>query len=178
MWVTLRNLPFEHVDQAQNIVESLGEVVGIDKLNPMMSDPMFCVNLNIKKWWVSSIILGAEDENLPSHNIVVDYDTLPFRCKSCLNWKHNVKDCKENIESVRGPRNASYATYKHPHNRNKKLDIDQDGFKAVKNRKATKRALFEEEEEIRKNNLWEELKNQQKNGASNSNGTSVANSGD
>ena len=43
-WVSLRNMPFEHQDQALAIVESLGEVIGMDMENDKAKDPRFCVN--------------------------------------------------------------------------------------------------------------------------------------
>lgn len=44
-WISLRNMSFEHFDRAQNIAESLGEVIGIDTSNKDAKDPRFCINL-------------------------------------------------------------------------------------------------------------------------------------
>ena len=37
-WVSLRNMPFEHQDQAMAIAESLGEVIGMDTANDQAKD--------------------------------------------------------------------------------------------------------------------------------------------
>lgn len=46
-WVSLKNLLYEHLDQAHEIARSLGEVIGVDGTNVTAKDPTFCVNLNI-----------------------------------------------------------------------------------------------------------------------------------
>lgn len=47
--VALRNLLYEHHDQAIEITKTLGEVIGIDTANETTKDPRFCVNLKINK---------------------------------------------------------------------------------------------------------------------------------
>lgn len=50
-WVTLRNLPYEHLDQALEIAKSLGEVIGTNKSNVGAKDQRFCINLKVKDGW-------------------------------------------------------------------------------------------------------------------------------
>lgn len=40
-WVSLRNMPFEHLDQAIAIAETLEEMIGTDKANDKTKDPRF-----------------------------------------------------------------------------------------------------------------------------------------
>ena len=94
-WVSLRNLPHEHQDQAIGIVETLGEVIGMDIANENARDPRFCINLEISKGWATSIELITEGGILPPQTILIDYDKLPIRCRVCLSWKHKASDCKE-----------------------------------------------------------------------------------
>jgi hypothetical protein len=54
--------------------------------------PRFCVDLNVNEGWVTSIALNYEDVTLPTQNVMVDYDSVPFRCRACLSWKHRVKE--------------------------------------------------------------------------------------
>lgn len=93
-WVSLRNLTYEHFDQAYNIVESLGEIIGMDISNEGAKDPRCCINLQVSKGWVTSILLELQEIILPPQTIFVDYDSLPIRCKASLSWKHKVKDCE------------------------------------------------------------------------------------
>ena len=95
-WVSLRNLPHEHQDQAIGIAESLGEVIGMETANDTAKDPRFCVNLEISKGWATSIELVTEDGILPPQIVTIDYDRLPIRCRVCLSWKHKASDCNEN----------------------------------------------------------------------------------
>lgn len=82
-WVSLRNLPYEHEDQAISIA-SLGEVIGIDTANEKVKDPRFCINLKINKGWLTNIELESEGGIVPPQKIMVDYDKLPIRCRVCL----------------------------------------------------------------------------------------------
>lgn len=59
--IALRNLPFEHHDQALAIAEILGEVIRINMANDNAKDPRFCANLNINKGWVTNINLESEE---------------------------------------------------------------------------------------------------------------------
>ena len=94
-WVSLRNMPFEHQDQALAIAKSLGEVIGMDTENDTAKDPRFCVNLEISKGWVTCIDLECEGGILPPQKIMVDYDKLPIRCRVYLSWKHKASECRE-----------------------------------------------------------------------------------
>ena len=92
-WVSLRNMPFEHQDQAIEIAETLGEVIGSDTSNDTAKDPRFCINLEISKGWATSIDLEMENGLMPPQKIMVDYDKLPIRCRACLSWKHKASEC-------------------------------------------------------------------------------------
>jgi hypothetical protein len=112
-WVSLRNMPFEHQDQAVAIAESLGEVIGMDVENDYAKDPRFCINLEISKGWVTSIDLECEGGILAPQKILVDYDKLPIRCRICLSWKHKANECNETHR--RPPRRPTYGRSSHTH---------------------------------------------------------------
>ena len=119
-WVALRRLPFEHHDQALDIASMLGEVIGIDTSNEWARDPRFCVNLIVSKGWVTSIDLQTEDGTLPTQKVIVDYDKLPMRCKTCHSWQHRVRDCNEiQKRSVRGRRRSTHAPHSYQPNNGK-----------------------------------------------------------
>ena len=82
-WVALRQLPFEHHDQAIAIAETLGEVIGMDTSNETAKDPRFCINLKVSKGWVTNIDMDGGEDGLPPQRVLVDYDKLPIRCKAC-----------------------------------------------------------------------------------------------
>lgn len=148
-WVALRNLLFEHHDQAIEIAETLGEVIGIDTANEMARNPRFCVNVKINEGWVTNVELVFEEGDLPTQKVLVDYDKLPIRCKACHNWKHKVKDCSEiQTRPFRGggkpPR--AYNTNQQVHNniqqeKGKHIDVDQDGFQMIKSKKKVARTI-------------------------------------
>lgn len=75
---------FEHQDQAIAITETLGEVIGMDIASEGAKDPRFCINLGISKGWATCIDLELEGRILPPQKIMVDYDKLLIRCRSCL----------------------------------------------------------------------------------------------
>lgn len=99
-WISLRNLSFEHFDQAKNIVESLGEVIGMDLANEDAKDPKFCINLLVSKGWVTSIALESEERILPQQVVDVDYDSLPIG----LEIANNSKMEKKKNEWLKQPR--------------------------------------------------------------------------
>lgn len=74
-------MPFEHHEQALAIAGTLGEVIGMDTTNENAKDPRFCINLEISKGWATSIDLEAKGGVVPSQKILVDYDSLPIRCR-------------------------------------------------------------------------------------------------
>ena len=144
-WVALRRLPFEHHNQAIDIAGMLGEVIGIDTANESARDPRFCVNLMVSKGWVTSIDLETEDGSLPPQKILVDYDKLPMRCKVCHNWKHRVRDCQElQRRPSRNGRRINTAPHSYKPDKGKSIEVDEDGFQPVKNRKKNmRRNIFE-----------------------------------
>ena len=80
----------------------------------MTRDPRFCVNLKINEGWINSIALNLENGILRIQTIVVDYDSLTFRCRVCLSWKHGVEDCKDAPKQPKGPRKPTHALYNQP----------------------------------------------------------------
>ena len=104
-WVSLRHLSYEY--HAHAIAWSLGEVIGIDTSKKTLKDPRYCINLKVNKGWVTSIALSKEEGILPTQHLLVVYDNLPFRCRSCHKWKHKVRDCKDNKKTrVKGIQNT------------------------------------------------------------------------
>ena len=141
-WIALRNLPFEHHDQALSIAGTLGEVIGI---NETARAPRFCVNLKVDKGWVTSIKLESEEEIVPPHEVLVDYDKLPLRCRACHSWKHKVRDCKGNQDNIRmGKGKPPYTRHSNPQDKGKTKIVDDDGFQQVRN---TRRNIFKNAEE-------------------------------
>ena len=143
-WVSLRNLPHEHEDQAIGIAKSLGEVIGFETANATAKDPRFCVNLEISKGWATSIELVTEGGILPPHIVLVDYDKLPIRCRVCLSWKHKASDCTEIQKRPIKRRERLFHNYSsHQQDKGKNIIVDQDGFQQVKSRKNIRRNIFE-----------------------------------
>ena len=142
-WISLRNLPHEHQDQAISIAESLGEVIRMDTTNENAKDPRFCINLGISKGWATSIELITKGGILPPHTVLIDYDRLPIRCRVCLCWKHKASDCTEiQKRPYKGKGNVGQPQHKHQQEKGKNIIIDQDGFQQVRSRKNTRRNIF------------------------------------
>lgn len=55
--------------------------------------PKFCINLHFSNGWATNTVLELDEGILPSQAVIVDYDSLPMRCKVCLSWSHKVKYC-------------------------------------------------------------------------------------
>jgi hypothetical protein len=146
-WVALRNLPFEHHDQALDIAGMLGDVIGIDTSNETAKDPRFCINLAVSEGWVTSIDLETEGGILPVQKVLVDYDKLPMRCKACHSWKHRVRDCKEiprkNFRGERRPIHAYPPRQQNQREKGKNIVMDEDGFQQVNYRKNARRNIFD-----------------------------------
>ena len=145
-WVALRNLPFEHHDQALAIAESVGEVIGIDTANDTAKDPRFCINLMVNEGWVTSITLESEEGMGPTQSVVVDYDRMPIRCRAYQSWKHRVRDCKEiQRRSVPGVRREPHSFQPKQQAKGKHVVLDDEGFQQVRSRKNTRRNIFNKE---------------------------------
>ena len=145
-WVSLRNMPFEHQDQALAIAESLGEVIGLDTTNDYAKDPRFCVNLEISKGWVTCIDLESEGGIVASQKIMVDYDKLPIRCRTCLSWKHKASECKDAMRRPQYRREKDRSMLPHSFQQTEKgktIATDEDGFQQVQHRKNTRRNIFD-----------------------------------
>ena len=154
-WVSLRNLPHEHQDQAISIAGTLGEVIGMETANDTAKDPRFCVNLEISKGWATSIELVTEGGILPPQTVMIDYDKLPIRCRVCLSWKHKASDCKEvQKRPLKGRERPAYNHTTHQQEKGKNIAVDQDGFQQVKNKKNIRRNIFENDRERGQNSRW------------------------
>ena len=154
-WVALRKLPFEHHDQALAIAGTLGEVIGIDTSNETSKDPRFCINLVVDKGWITSIDLETESGEMPVQKVLVDYDKLPMRCKACHSWKHRVRDCNEiQKNTLRGGRRPMHAFPQHQQEKGKNIVTDEDGFQQVRNRKNTRRNIFDIVDDDMKSNAF------------------------
>ena len=113
-------------------------------MNETAKDPRFCVNLMVTKGWVTSIDLESEDGLLPTQKVFVDYDQLPMRCKACHSWKHKVKDCNElKKRQGWGGRRPLHAPHTLQQEKGKNTMVDEDGFQQVKNRRNTRRNIFD-----------------------------------
>ena len=44
---------------------------------------------------MTNIDLNSDRGIIPTQNVVVEYDNLPFRCREGASWKYKIKDCKE-----------------------------------------------------------------------------------
>lgn len=66
MWLLLRNMPHEHLDQASNIAQALGDIIGMETSNEETKDPKFCINLHVSKGWARSIVLESDKGILPN----------------------------------------------------------------------------------------------------------------
>ena len=148
-WVELRSLPYEHHDQALAIAELLGEVIGIDTANDTAKDPRFCINLMVNEGWVTSITLESEEGIGPTQLVIVDYDRMPIRCRTCQSWKHRVRDCKEiQMRPMQGLRREPHSFQPNQQAKGKHIVLDDEGFQQVRGRKNTRRNIFDKENEL------------------------------
>ena len=153
-WVSLRNLPQEHQDQAISIARTLGEMTGMNTANENAMDPTFCINLEISKGWVTSIELESEGGILPPQKILVDYDKLPIKCRVCLSWKHKASDCnKMQRRPMKGKSRPMHNHHMQPQDKGKSVVVDQDSFQHVKSQKNTRRNIFDSNAEMRENDI-------------------------
>ena len=142
-WISLRNMPYEHQDQAIAIAETLGEVLGMDMANENSKDTRFCVNLKISKGWATCIVLESEEGILPPQTIMVDFDKLPIRCRVCLSWKHKANECEEYQKRlVRGRGRQGNAQQVQHQDKRKSANLDKDGFQQVQYKKGIRRNIF------------------------------------
>lgn len=59
--VSLQNLAYEHHDRLYAIDGSLGEIICIDTTNDTTKYATFCINLQVSRGWVISIVLELEE---------------------------------------------------------------------------------------------------------------------
>ena len=93
---------------------------------------------------MTNIDLVSEDGTLPPQKVIVDYDKLPMRCKACHSWKHRVRDCNETQKRfVKSGRRPTYAQHTYQQEKGKNIIMDEEGFQQVKNRKSTRKNIFD-----------------------------------
>jgi hypothetical protein len=91
-WITLRKLPREYLNSAEQIAEQIGKLIGSDPDNPNRREPRFCIGLNPKEGWESEVVINRKSgEKIP---VLIDYDNLPIRCRFCWSTHHQVKNCE------------------------------------------------------------------------------------
>lgn len=155
MWISLRNLPHEHQDQAIGIVETLGEVIGMETANKSAKDPRFCINLEISKGWATSIELITEGGILPPQTVLIDYDKLPIRCRVCLSWNINQVIAKNIKRGQTGTGRKWYnlTTYNFK-KKVKNVIIDQEGFLQVRSQKNMRWNIFGSNQDMGQDKVW------------------------
>jgi hypothetical protein len=90
MNLSLRNLSYEHDNQVYAIAKSLGKIIGISTSIETTKNPRFCANFKVGKGWITNIALKFKECILLAHNVLIDYDNVPFRCRACQSWKHSI----------------------------------------------------------------------------------------
>ena len=92
VWLTLKNVPEEFLNSAQETAGSLGTVLGRHRGNAACADQKFCVA--VKTGVPFDMVLEAVNPvNGESSLIHVDYNNLPIKCRYCLSTSHLVKNC-------------------------------------------------------------------------------------
>lgn len=78
---------------ASQIASGLDMLLGSDSRNATSVDQRFCVALEARAGWRTTLLVTNELSGAASE-ITVDYCNLPIRCRFCLSIEHLVKDCK------------------------------------------------------------------------------------
>ena len=108
VWLTLKNVPEEFLSSAQEMVGSLGTVLGRYRGNAVCADQKFCVA--VKMGVPFDMTLEAVNPiDGESTMIQVDYNNLPIRCRYCLSTLHLVKNCPSVAGQRRTQRNFNPA---------------------------------------------------------------------
>lgn len=82
VWILLRLLPLEYLDYARTIAGFVGRVVDEDPRVTVTQDPRFCVELDLKQGWISTLKLPGFDGRLAE--VVIEYDGELIRCSQCF----------------------------------------------------------------------------------------------
>lgn len=81
-------------------------MLGSDPNNSMLKHPRFCVSINVERGWVTKAELTALTLGV-LFRAIIDYDSLPIRCRFCISTRHLIGECKEspprNMDRTRGP---------------------------------------------------------------------------
>lgn len=96
-------------------------------------------------------MLESDAGSLPLQIVLVDYDSLPMRCKACLSWMHRVKDC--DMQARKKPtcfaNKSQQQHYKTCMEKGKDICTDQEGFQIVSHRSiGTRRDISGQSREI------------------------------
>jgi hypothetical protein len=93
-WITIKRLPLEYLQMAHLVAAEVGTVLGSDPNNSMLKNPRFCVSINVEKGWATEVELTTLTPGVLS-KALIDYDSLPIRCRFCLSTGHLIRECNE-----------------------------------------------------------------------------------
>jgi hypothetical protein len=91
-WVTLKDVLGEYMNNAMEIAESVGPVLGKNRGNSFQNDQKFCVALTAREPFPLKVEVVNPVNGKISH-ITIDYNNLPIRCRHYLSTTHLVKEC-------------------------------------------------------------------------------------
>jgi hypothetical protein len=99
VWVRLPHLPFHC--WGDEVLKSIGDTLGkfIDRAEPkssMYSCARICVEVDLEKGLPEAIKLKLDDWTYIQK---LDYEQLPFKCKSCHEYNHFAKNCPSNKQA-------------------------------------------------------------------------------
>ena len=81
----------EFLGVSQEITAGIGDIIGADTVSNL-DEPKFCITLDSQSGWKSAIMVKNEITQVTS-TILIDYNFLPIRCRSCLETTHCARDC-------------------------------------------------------------------------------------
>lgn len=96
VWVSLPHFPFHF--WGDEVLKSIGDTLGkfINRAEPksiMYSCARICVEVDVGKGISEAIKLNLDDW---THIQKLDYEQLPFKCKSCHKYGNFAKNCPIN----------------------------------------------------------------------------------
>lgn len=95
----------------------------------------------------------SKDGNGSPLTVVVDYDRLPIRCRACQSLKNRMQDCKDmQRKPMQGIRQQPYTFHANHQAKGKHIDLDDNGFPQVRNRKNIRRNIFNRKDDNARKN--------------------------
>ena len=76
------------------VATKVGIVPGRDPNYSMLKHPKFCVSINVEKGWTIEVELTTLTLGILS-KALIDYDSLPIRCRFCLSTGHLIRYCND-----------------------------------------------------------------------------------